>query len=118
MHSEDGFTLVELLVVMVVMGVLIAVSVASYTGARVRPSDAAAKSNIEVAAPGIQAYFLDNGTYAGMTLNRLRQRYSRGIQNITIVSVGATTYCVRSNVNGRNWYQAGPSAPITRTRCR
>lgn len=118
MRGEDGFTLIEMLAVMVVMGILITITVASYTGARVRANDAAAKSNIDVALPAIQAYQLDNGTYVGMTLSRLQSRYSRGVRNITIVSVRATTYCVRSTVGGRNWYKAGPIARITTTRCR
>ena len=59
---EDGFTLIELLVVIVIMGVLASIAVSSYTGARVRATDAAAKSNIDVALPAVQAYYLDNGT--------------------------------------------------------
>lgn len=117
-RGEDGFTLLEMLAVMLILGVLIAISVASYSGARVRANDSAAKSNIDVAVPAMQAYYLDNGTYVGMTLARLQARYSRGIRNITIVSVAATRYCVRSTVGGRNWYKAGPSGRITTTRCR
>jgi type IV pilus assembly protein PilA len=117
-EREDGYTLVEMLAVLVLVGILLAIAVASYSGARVRAADAAAKSNIEVAVPAFHAYHLDNGTYAGMTPAALRRTYSRGVRNITIVSVGATTYCVRSTVNGRNWYKAGPSGRITTARCR
>jgi prepilin-type N-terminal cleavage/methylation domain-containing protein len=117
-HREDGFTLLEMLAVLIIMSILTAVAVASYTGARVRTNDAAAKSNIDVAVPAFQAYYLDNGTYVGMTLARLQSRYSRGVRNITIVSTSASSYCVRSTVSGRSWYKAGPSARITTTRCR
>jgi prepilin-type N-terminal cleavage/methylation domain-containing protein len=118
MRREDGFTLLELLAVLLLLAILSAIAVASYSGARIRANDAAAKSNIEVAVPAFQAYAVDNGTYAGMTPGVLRRTYSRGIRNITVVSAGATAYCVRSNVGGRNWYKAGPNGPITTTRCR
>lgn len=118
MRRESGFTLVEVVAVMVVMGILLAVAVGFSTSARVRASDAAAKSNIEVALPAMQGYYLDNGTFTGMTLRRLQRDYSPGIANITVVSAGAATFCVRSRVDGRSWFLAGPSADITSTRCR
>lgn len=119
MRAEDGFTLLEMLAVMIVMGVLVAVAVGFGAGARTRTSDTAAKSNIDVAVPAIHTYYLDNGTYTGMTLRRLQDTYSRGIQNITVVSARGEAYCVRSSVSGSStWYKAGPSGVITKTRCR
>ena len=117
-RGEGRFTLVELLAVMVIVGILVSVAATSFATARSRTSDVAAKSNIDAAVPAFQAYFVDNGTYVGMTLSRLQTRYSRGVRNIAIVSVRATTYCVRSTVGSRNWYKAGPSGRITTTRCR
>jgi type IV pilus assembly protein PilA len=117
-RTEDGFTLVEMLLVIIIMAILLAVAASSYLGARGRATDAAAKSDIDVAVPAFQAYNVDNnGTYVGMTLAKLQATYSPGIQNITIVSVSATTYCVRSTVSGRSWYKPGPSGRITQTRC-
>jgi general secretion pathway protein G len=118
MRREQGFTLVELVLVMIVMSTLLAVAVGSFMSGRVRGNDVAAKSNIGVAVPAFHAYYLDNGAYTGMTLRRLQTSYSRGIQNVTVVSARATSYCVRSTVGGRNWYKAGPSGSITTTRCR
>lgn len=117
MQREDGFTLLEMLAAMIIMGILLAVAVGFQTGARVRAGDAAAKSNIDVAVPAMQAYGLDNGGYTGMTLRRLRRTYSRGIRNIRIVSAGAATYCVRSTVEGRTWYKLGPTGSITTAPC-
>jgi prepilin-type N-terminal cleavage/methylation domain-containing protein len=118
MEREDGFTLVEMLAVMVIMATLLAVAVGFSSSARVRAADASAKSNIDVAVPAFNAYALENGGYTGMTLRRLQTTYSRGIRNIRVVSASATTYCVRSTVEGRTWYKPGPSGSITTTRCR
>lgn len=118
MARDDGFTLVEMLAVMVIMATLLAIAVGFNAGARVRSADASAKSNIDVAVPAFSAYALDNGGYDGMTLPRLQATYSRGIGNITIVSADSTTYCVSSTVEGRTWYKLGPRGSITTARCR
>ena len=116
-RAEDGFTLVEMLAVMVVMAILLAIAVGFQTGARVRAGDAAAKSNIDVAVPAFQAYNLDNGTFTGMTLAILQSSYSKGVQGIEVVSAGAAAYCVKSTVEGRSWFKSGPTGPITTTSC-
>jgi len=106
-----------MLIVVIVMAILVAVAVGFSTSARVRAGDAAAKSNIDVAVPALQAYNLDHGTYTGMTLAILQSTYSKGVQGIEIVSAGAASYCVKSTVDGRSWFKNGPSGAITTTAC-
>jgi prepilin-type N-terminal cleavage/methylation domain-containing protein len=115
---DEGFTLVEMLAVLVIMATLLAIAIGFNAAARVRSADASAKSNIDVAVPAFSAYALDNGGFDGMTLLRLQTTYSRGITNITIVSADPTTYCVSSTVEGRTWYKLGPGGSITTARCR
>lgn len=116
-RREDGFTLIELVVVLVVMTMLVAVAIGFQVGARERANDAAATANIRVAEPAIAAYRADNGAYTGMTEAVLKSQYSPGIQGIVVVSAGASSYCVSAVSGGRTWYQAGPDAPITTTAC-
>jgi type IV pilus assembly protein PilA len=114
---EDGFTLTELLVVIVIIGILTAIAIGFYSGAREKANDVTAKSNIRVAVPAIEAYKSDNSTYVGMTLPALQASYSPGIQGIEVVSAGASAYCVRSTVGGRSWYLIGPGGSVTTTAC-
>jgi prepilin-type N-terminal cleavage/methylation domain-containing protein len=115
---EDGFTLLELIVVVMVIGILTAIALGFSRAARERGGDAAAKSNIRVAEPAFEAYRSDNASsYSGVTLAVLQSQYSRGVQGITILSAGATSYCVASTVGGRSWYELGPSGPVTQTSC-
>ena len=116
-RNEDGFTLIELLAAVAIMAILAAIAVGFSTGARVRAADASAKSNIAVALPAIDAYYLDKGTYAGMTVPILQSSYSKGIQGIVILSAGPSHYCVRSVVDEHPWYKLGPEGPITNAYC-
>jgi type IV pilus assembly protein PilE len=116
-RTEDGFTLIELLVVLVVMAILAATAFGFSQGARERASDATAQANIRTAVPAIEAYRADRGNYAGMTLVTLQSQYSPGIDGISVVSTGASTYCVSASVADAIWYKAGPGGPVTETAC-
>lgn len=114
---EDGFTLVELSVVITLIAILSAIALGFHLLARERASDATAQSSIRIAVPAIEAYQADNGSYLGMTVSILQSTYSPGVQGIEILSADATGYCVRSTFAGRSWYKHGPGDAITTTSC-
>jgi prepilin-type N-terminal cleavage/methylation domain-containing protein len=116
MLREDGFTLVEMLVVMVMMATLTTVALGFNASARVSAADAAAKSNLDVAVPAINAYALDNDGYTGMTAARLQASYGNGI-DVTVVSASAAGYCISSTVEDSTWYRTGPSGSLTTSPC-
>jgi prepilin-type N-terminal cleavage/methylation domain-containing protein len=117
MRGEDGFTLVELIVVVAVMGILLLVAMGFQSGARERAGDATAQANLRIAVPAIVAYHGDHGTYAGMTLAGLRTAYSPGVQGIEVVAADDAGYCLRAVAAGRTWHLAGPAGDFTQTSC-
>lgn len=117
LRREDGFTLVELIVVVAIMAILLLIAIGFHVQARERAGDATAKANLRIAVPAIETYRSDHGTYAGMTVAALRASYSSGIQGIEILSADATGYCVWAVAGGRNWYLAGPDGDPTTTAC-
>src|SRR5579862_3614861 len=58
--GSAGFTLVELLVVVAVIGVLVAIAVPSYLGLADRATNKTSEQQIRAAMPAAQAFFLDN----------------------------------------------------------
>jgi prepilin-type N-terminal cleavage/methylation domain-containing protein len=115
-RREDGYTLLELLAVLVIVAILLAVAVGFQAGARERASDATARANIRSAVPAVEAYRADHGTYAGMTEAVLESQYSRGV-SVVVVSAAAGEYCLRASEGGSTWFKLGPGGQITQTVC-
>jgi len=66
---NGGFTIVELLVVIVVIGILAAITVVSYTGITTKANKAAAIQNSSSVAAAADAYFAENQSYPAAISN-------------------------------------------------
>ena len=65
-QDESGFTLVELLVVMLILGLLAAIAIPAFFNQRDKARDAEAKSAVRTAQTAIETYATDHdGSYAG-----------------------------------------------------
>ena len=62
-ESEGGFTLIELMVVVMIIAILVGIAVPAFLGARKRAQDTASKSNLRNALSTAQTIFTDNQTY-------------------------------------------------------
>jgi type II secretion system protein G len=61
--SRSGFTIVELLIVIVVIGILAAIVIVAYTGVQGRAQDAQRQTDIKTIVKALEVYKLNNGVY-------------------------------------------------------
>lgn len=91
--EESGFTLVELLVVMVILALLASIAIPSFLGQRAKGHDADAKSAARSAQVAIEAYAIDNeGSYAGADIAALEASEATLAGRVQSVTATKDTY--------------------------
>ena len=65
--SEEGFTLIELMVVVLIIAILIAIAIPQFLGARTRAQDRAAQSSLRNALTAAKTAYTDQSNYAKAT---------------------------------------------------
>ncbi len=65
--EEEGFTLIELMVVVLIIAILIAIAVPTFLGARERAQDRATQSNLRNSLTAAKTLYADDGDYSGAT---------------------------------------------------
>lgn len=107
--AEDGFSLLELLTVCVILGIVIAIAVPAYDSFQTKAHEKAAQSNVNSALPAAVEYYTQNGdSYAGISGTKLRT-VSPGISADVQAgpALGGSAFCVQATDGGITYAYPG-----------
>jgi type IV pilus assembly protein PilA len=119
-HAKDerGFTLIELMIVIAIIGILAAIAIPQFSAYRTRSYNSAANADLRNAATAQEAYFVDQQTYASVLGNITGSRYglytSQNV-TITIANASGTLYNMSAthSTGDKTWSISGPGGSIT-----
>jgi type IV pilus assembly protein PilA len=137
--GESGFSLIELLVVMIIIGILAAIAIPLFLSQKQNAYDTQAKADVHGAAIAEESYFADFQTYVPATISTTPPaalaaegfKMSSKTVNVTVYTYpqGATTggstslsqtggYCVQiTSGSSKVFYSASFMGGITKTPC-
>lgn len=87
-RAERGFTVAELLVVLLIIGLLAAIAVPNVNGALLRAREAALRENLSVMRRALDDHFADKGTYPAALNVLVDERYLRFIPDDPVAGAG------------------------------
>ncbi len=94
---EEGFSLIELLVVVIIIGILAAIAIPIYIGVQENAKDSAVKTDLTNAKLAVVAFYTQNPTGTPVLANLTNEGYTKSPNTTSIAFSGTPTsssFCI------------------------
>ena len=115
---DEGFTLIELMIVIAIIGILAAIAIPQFSAYRVRSYNSAAQADLRNAATAQEAYYVDESAYCNTLADLIGSTYglyTTDRVDMTIRNASLQSYSMISwNDSGNHSYiLVGPGGSLS-----